>query len=219
MANATHAWSKNLIAKMAHSGGTLFMGTRRVLTVAAVVLAVGGIAVYLTTTVEGQSTEFANFEGSQTNPIRLSADGTRLFAVNTANASLSVFDVSNPAAPALIREIPVGLEPVSVNPRTNDEAWVVNQLSDSVSIVSVSRGIVVATLSSRRRAHGRGLRRCEPGVRERVPQQCDRGLRYQHAGHDARAAVVRREPSRTGGQSGWQRASTRPSRSRAMRRR
>jgi YVTN family beta-propeller protein len=89
---------------------------------------------------------YANFEGSQTNPIRLSADGTRLFAVNTADARLSVFDVSFPANPALIAEIPVGIEPVSVNPRTNDEVWVVNQESDSISIVSVSKGIVTDTI-------------------------------------------------------------------------
>jgi YVTN family beta-propeller protein len=105
-----------------------------------------GLFVHMAPTVEGQSIAAVNFEGAQTNPIRLSPDGARLFAVNTANASLSVFDVSQPDAPVLIREIPVGLEPVSVNPRTNDEAWVVNQLSDSISIVSVARGIVVDTL-------------------------------------------------------------------------
>jgi hypothetical protein len=33
---------------------------------------------------------YANFEGSQTNPIRLSADGTRLFAVNTAAANIDL---------------------------------------------------------------------------------------------------------------------------------
>jgi YVTN family beta-propeller protein len=98
------------------------------------------------TSLEGQSTSPVNFEGAQTSPVRLSPDGTRLFAVNTAHNALSVFDVSTPTAPVWIAEIPVGLEPVSVNPRTNDEAWVVNQLSDSVSIVSVSRGIVTATL-------------------------------------------------------------------------
>jgi hypothetical protein len=90
--------------------------------------------------------EFVNFEGKQTNPIRLSADGTRLFAVNTPDARVSVFDLSNPAAPALIAEIAVGIEPVSVHPRSNDEVWVVNEVSDSVSVVSVSRGIVIATL-------------------------------------------------------------------------
>jgi YVTN family beta-propeller protein len=89
---------------------------------------------------------FANFEEAQTNPVRLSADGTRLFAVNTANASLSVFDVSTPAKPNLIAQIPVGLGPVSVNPRTDEEAWVVNQVSNSVSLVSVSKGIVTNTI-------------------------------------------------------------------------
>ena len=39
--------------------------------------------------------EFVNFEGAQTNPIRISADGTRLFAVNTPNGTVSVFDLHN----------------------------------------------------------------------------------------------------------------------------
>lgn len=89
---------------------------------------------------------YANFEGAQTNPIRLSPDGTRLFAVNTADARLSVFDLANPSSPRLIAEIPVGLEPVSVNARSNDEVWVVNQLSDSISIVSVSARLVTDTI-------------------------------------------------------------------------
>lgn len=89
---------------------------------------------------------YVNFEGKQTNPIRLSADGTRLYVVNTADGRLSVFDVTYPSNPSLLVEIPVGLEPVSVNPRTADEVWVVNEVSDSVSIVSVSRQVVVDTL-------------------------------------------------------------------------
>ncbi len=112
-------------------------------------LAVALLAILLThraTTAQSPSTGFANFEASQTNPVRLSADGTRLFAVNTPNHSLSVFNVTTPSRPKLIAEIPVGVEPVSVNPRTDDEAWVVNQVSNSISIVSVSKGIVTRTL-------------------------------------------------------------------------
>ena len=94
---------------------------------------------------------FVNFEGAQTNPIRISADGTRLFAVNTPNGTLSVFNLTQPSSPSLIVEIPVGIEPVSVNinPNSaipNDEAWVVNQISNSVSVVSVSQGIVTDTV-------------------------------------------------------------------------
>jgi YVTN family beta-propeller protein len=89
---------------------------------------------------------YVNFEGKQTSPIRLSADGTRLFAVNTPDARLSVFDVTQPSNPRLVAEIPVGVEPVSVNPRNNDEVWVVNEVSDSISVVSVSRRIVTDTI-------------------------------------------------------------------------
>ncbi len=94
---------------------------------------------------QGQGS-YVNFEGKQTSPVRLSADGTRLFAVNTPDAKLSVFDVTQPSNPRLIAEIPVGVEPVSVNPRNNDEVWVVNEVSDSVSVVSVSRRLVTDTI-------------------------------------------------------------------------
>src|SRR5215510_3193685 len=89
---------------------------------------------------------YTNFEAKLTRPICLSPDGTKLFAVNTADARLSVFDVTHPRNPFLIAEIPVGVEPVSVNARNNDEVWVVNEVSDSVSIVSLTRRLVVDTL-------------------------------------------------------------------------
>ena len=101
-----------------------------------VALVILGVMVMPRTT-WAQST-YANFELGQTNPVRLSADGTRLFAVNTANNSLSVFDVTKPATPALLFEIPVGLGPVSVNPLSSTEVWVVNQVSNSISVVSLS---------------------------------------------------------------------------------
>ncbi len=104
---------------------------------------------YRTTVAQTAPAVFANFEGSQTSPVRLSQDGTRLFAVNTANQSLSVFDVTTPGSPTLIAEIPVGVEPVSVSPRSDDEAWVVNQVSNTVSVVSVSRGIVTDTIEAK----------------------------------------------------------------------
>src|SRR5881392_3487367 len=103
-------------------------------------------ALVLLSSVLGLNAAYVNFEGKQTSPVRLSADGTRLFAVNTPDARLSVFDVSQPSNPRLIAEIPVGLEPVSVNPRNNDEVWVVNEVSDTVSIVSVSNRLVLDTL-------------------------------------------------------------------------
>jgi hypothetical protein len=44
----------------------------------------------------------------------------------------------------LIAEIPVGIEPVSVHPRSNNEVWIVNEVSDSVSqfLSTVAQGTV-----------------------------------------------------------------------------
>jgi YVTN family beta-propeller protein len=112
----------------------------------------GGLLAHLLAAPAGAQVDpsaYVNFEGAQTSPVRLSPDGTRLFAVNTADARLSVFDVRRPSSPRLVAEIPVGLEPVSVAPRTNNEVWVVNQASDSISVVSVPRRAVVDTIAAK----------------------------------------------------------------------
>lgn len=87
---------------------------------------------------------FRNFEAPQIHPLALTPDGTRLLAVNSPNASLSIFQLVS-GSPVLTAEIPVGLEPVSVAVRNNREAWVVNWLSDSVSIVDLTTGNVTRT--------------------------------------------------------------------------
>src|SRR5205814_5002367 len=80
--------------------------------------------------------DFVHFESSHVHPAALTPDGSKLLVVNTPDGRLSVFDVTG-TAPRRIAEIPVGLEPVSVAARTNGEAWVVNNLSDDVSIVDL----------------------------------------------------------------------------------
>jgi YVTN family beta-propeller protein len=90
-------------------------------------------------------TPFKSFEAPQIHPLALMPDGTRLLAVNTPNATLSVFQLVL-GSPVLTAEIPVGFEPVSVAARNNREAWVVNWMSDSVSIVDLSTGNVVRTI-------------------------------------------------------------------------
>jgi YVTN family beta-propeller protein len=69
-----------------------------------------------------------------------------LLAVNSPNGTLSVFQLANGLVPKLTAEIPVGLEPVSVALRNNNEAWVANWLSDSISIVDLATGNVVRTI-------------------------------------------------------------------------
>ena len=76
------------------------------------------------------------FESGQVRPLAMSPDNQRLFAVNTPDNRLEVFRVKKNR---LIHtaSIPVGLEPVAVAARTNREVWVVNHLSDSVSVVEL----------------------------------------------------------------------------------
>ena len=90
-----------------------------------------------TTTAAATSPSFLEFESGHVRPIALSPDGTRLFAVNTPNNTLEIFTVTNNGL-AFSARVPVGLEPVAVAARSNAEVWVVNHLSDSVSIVTLS---------------------------------------------------------------------------------
>jgi DNA-binding beta-propeller fold protein YncE len=84
----------------------------------------------------GGITPTFTFESGPVRPLALSPDGTRLFVANTPNASLDVFSVSakglTPAG-----SVYVGIDPVAVAARTDTEVWVVNQVSDSVSVVDV----------------------------------------------------------------------------------
>ena len=74
------------------------------------------------------------FESGQVRPIALSPDGSQLFVVNTPAHRLELFTIANgQLAPA--GSVPVGLEPVAVAVASANEVWVVNHLSDSVSIV------------------------------------------------------------------------------------
>jgi DNA-binding beta-propeller fold protein YncE len=70
--------------------------------------------------------------------VALTPDGTKLLAVNTPDDTLEVFSIASSGSLTQIAHIPVGLEPVAVQARTNSEVWVVNHLSDSVSIVSLT---------------------------------------------------------------------------------
>ncbi|WP_309386484.1 cytochrome c peroxidase [Cerasicoccus frondis] len=92
--------------------------------------------------------EYVHYEARHTRPLALTPDGRHLLALNSTDARMSVFNVENQAnpTPILIAEIPVGLEPVSIAVRNNDEVWVVNELSDSISIVSLSARSTVASI-------------------------------------------------------------------------
>jgi DNA-binding beta-propeller fold protein YncE len=78
------------------------------------------------------------FESLQVRPLALSPSGKLLFACNTPDNRLEILHINDSGALEAVTSVPVGLEPVAVAARNSDEVWVVNHLSDSVSIVDVS---------------------------------------------------------------------------------
>jgi DNA-binding beta-propeller fold protein YncE len=76
------------------------------------------------------------FESGQVRPLALSPDHRHLFAVNTPDNRLEIFRVHRDRL-VHTGSVPVGLEPVAVAARTDREVWVVNHLSDSVSVVAL----------------------------------------------------------------------------------
>jgi YVTN family beta-propeller protein len=93
------------------------------------------------------SNAFVNFETVPVHPIALSPDRSRLAVCNLPDAKLEIFDVT-PGRPVALGSVPVGLDPVSVRFRTATEAWVVNHISDSISIVDITALGVTATLDT-----------------------------------------------------------------------
>lgn len=92
-------------------------------------------------------TDYSLFESGPVRPLALSPDGRRLFVTNIPDNRLEIFNVEEDGLkPA--GSVAVGLEPVAVAARTNNEVWVVNHLSDSVSIVRLGTGgaRVISTL-------------------------------------------------------------------------
>ncbi len=99
--------------------------------------------------INSRGPKYTLFESGQVRPIALSPNQRTLFVANTPDNKLEIYDV-NDSQRALVHRtsISVGLEPVAVAARSDNEVWVVNHLSDSVSIVRIdgNRARVVRTL-------------------------------------------------------------------------
>lgn len=90
--------------------------------------------------------DYTVFESGQVRPLALNDAGSQLVATNTPNNSIEIYNVTDDGLSHRI-SIPVGLEPIAVAINENN-AWVVNHLSDSISIVDLTPGSerVVRTL-------------------------------------------------------------------------
>ncbi|MFK7992974.1 MAG: YncE family protein [Granulosicoccus sp.] len=85
---------------------------------------------------ESVESVFVTFESGQVRPLALSTSGDRLFATNTPNGTLEILAVTDQGLEPR-HSVPVGMEPVAVALFGDEQAWVVNHLSDSISIVDL----------------------------------------------------------------------------------
>lgn len=90
-----------------------------------------------TVTPPKQLADFIGFESAPVRPIAHSADNNLVLVTNTSNNSLEIFSTDTEGELNLIQSLPVGLEPVAVAIH-NQIAWVINHVSDSISLVDIS---------------------------------------------------------------------------------
>lgn len=93
------------------------------------------------------SADLVNFESAHVHPLEIAPGRSLIAAVNTADHRLEVYRFDGPDDLAPMGSVPVGIEPVSVRGRTAREFWVVNRVSDSISVVDINTMNVVRTIN------------------------------------------------------------------------
>lgn len=87
-------------------------------------------------TADASPGSYTLFESGPVRPVAWSADGARAFVLNGPANCVEIYAVDGQGF-SLEAAVPVGLDPVAVAVKSADELWVVNHLSDSVSIVAL----------------------------------------------------------------------------------
>ena len=95
--------------------------------------------------VEAQDLPYVNWENHPVHALDLSPDKTRLAVAHTADNRVQLFDVSL-GYPIRLGHVKVGIDPVSVRFKNNNELWVVNHISDSITLVDFDNRQVKQTL-------------------------------------------------------------------------
>jgi YVTN family beta-propeller protein len=88
---------------------------------------------------------YVNFENHPIHALDLSPNGNWLAATHTADQRVQLFDTSA-TEPVSVGSVVVGVDPVSARFRNDDELWVVNHISDSISVIDVKQRRVLRVL-------------------------------------------------------------------------
>ena len=88
-----------------------------------------------------------NFENHPIHALDLSPNKQLLAIAHTADARVQLMDVSS-GLPVSSGHVVVGFDPVSVRFRSDAQLWVVNHVSDSISVIDMESRKVIATLAT-----------------------------------------------------------------------
>ncbi len=90
---------------------------------------------------------YVNFENHPVRALSLSPNRQLLAVAHTSDARVQLIDVSG-ESPLAVGHVVVGFDPVAVQWRNDGELWVVNHVSDSISIVDVTARRITRTLAT-----------------------------------------------------------------------
>ncbi len=90
---------------------------------------------------------YVNWENHPVHALDISPDKTRLAVAHTADNRVQLFDISL-GYPTRLGHVKVGVDPVSVRFRDNNELWIVNHISDSITVVDFENKRVINTLQT-----------------------------------------------------------------------
>ncbi|HUS37748.1 MAG TPA: hypothetical protein VM680_20530 [Verrucomicrobiae bacterium] len=91
------------------------------------------------------ATNFVNFETAPVHPVAVSPDGKLLAVCNLPDSGVEIFDLTS-ATPRRLGSVFTGIDPVTARFRSNTELWVINHISDSISIIDPVRLFTIDTL-------------------------------------------------------------------------
>ena len=102
----------------------------------------------LSLVVNATDVPYVNWENHPVHALDISPDKTRLAIAHTADNRVQLFDISL-GYPTRLGHVKVGVDPVSVRFKDNNELWVVNHISDSITVVDFNNKRVINTLQTK----------------------------------------------------------------------
>ena len=105
------------------------------------------ILLFLSFSLFAADVPYVNWENHPVHALDISPDKTKLAVAHTADNRIQLFDISL-GYPIRLGHVKVGVDPVSVRFKDNNELWVVNHISDSISIIDFANRRIKSTLQT-----------------------------------------------------------------------